>query len=361
MSSPRDARRTGQGLAGSWLGAVAACQLLGRGEWLRWSNRWQSTEPWAMRQGGAFAPWPQEGSNIPAVARRAKGYRKPSAQVPSAVEELASAEFLQRLRAVRQEDGGPQAERSEDLPDVDANWVAENANETARNVVTALCQHRFGEKVTVDEVIAGPPAAKGTEFIVTLALSDRMVFGSASSGQVQQFDRDTTTLLEQLKELCGWKLGIYRLKVQTPGVEEDLKSLEDLWRCELFPCYVEWVKGTSRFSRYLILDRNKTAASDVGVTIWRLADCSENHVKGKLSNKQRSQEFEILHGDFLKVRTHIDKKSYSRIKKAREVLRNEVRGVAAALAEPEDDLSGDPEADEAERSERSPTPLADRT
>ncbi|CAK8998259.1 unnamed protein product [Durusdinium trenchii] len=285
MSSPRDARRTGQGLAGSWLGAVAACQLLGRGEWLRWSNRWQSTEPWAMRQGGAFAPWPQEGSNIPAVARRAKGYRKPSAQVPSAVEELASAEFLQRLR-----DGGPQAERSEDLPDVDANWVAENANETARNVVTALCQHRFGEKVTVDEVIAGPPAAKGTEFIVTLALSDRMVFGSASSGQVQQFDRDTTTLLEQLKELCGWKLGIYRLKVQTPGVEEDLKSLEDLWRCELFPCYVEWVKGTSRFSRYLILDRNKTAASDVGVTIWRLADCSENHVKGKLSNKQRSQD-----------------------------------------------------------------------
>ncbi|CAK8998099.1 unnamed protein product [Durusdinium trenchii] len=99
--------------------------------------------------------WVEEGSNIPAVARRAKGYRKPSAQVPSAVEELASAEFLQRLR-----DGGPQAERSEDLPDVDANWVAENANETARNVVTALCQHRFGEKVTVDEVIAGPPGSQ---------------------------------------------------------------------------------------------------------------------------------------------------------------------------------------------------------
>eukprot|EP00913_Durusdinium_trenchii_P004052 g3754.t1 len=98
-----------------------------------------------------------------------------------------------------------------------------------------------------------------------------------------------------------------RAKTRDPG--QDLKSLEDLWRCELFPCYVEWA--------------------------WSLRG-SENHVKGKLSNKQRSQEFEILHGDFLKVRTHIDKKSYSRIKKAREVLRNEVRGVAAALAEPEE-------------------------
>eukprot|EP00434_Breviolum_minutum_P015102 symbB.v1.2.013315.t1/scaffold938.1/size150240/8 len=140
-----------------------------------------------------------------------------------------------------------------------------------------------------------------------------------------------------MAELFDWKLGIYRLKVQTPGVEEDLKSLADLWKCEFFPCYVEWVKGTSRYSRYLVLDQNKTVAANADVTIWRLADCTENHIKGKLTAKQRSQEFEILHGDFLKVRTHIDKKSYSRIKKAREVLRSK-KNVKTAEREDEEEL-----------------------
>ena len=42
----------------------------------------------------------------------------------------------------------------------------------------ALCRHRFGDRVSVDEVIAGPEAAKGTEFVVTLALSDRTVPGA---------------------------------------------------------------------------------------------------------------------------------------------------------------------------------------
>eukprot|EP00435_Cladocopium_sp_Y103_P004242 s552_g1.t1 len=103
-------------------------------------------------------------------------------------------------------------------------------------------------------------------------------------------------------ELHEWKLGIYRLKVQTPGVEEELKSLDDLWKCEFFPCYVEWVKGTSRYSRYLVLDQQKTASAKERATIWRLADCSENHIKGHmLTAKQKSQEFEILHEDFLKA------------------------------------------------------------
>lgn len=247
-------------------------------------------------------------------ARRAGGRRQETTSTPAAVEELASAEFLRRMR-----DGGPQAMQTEGLPEVEAQWVAEEARDTARNVVNALCRHRFGDKVCVDEVFAGPPAAKGTEFIVTLSLADRGALGSASSGQVQSFDRDTTTLLEQLKEKLGWKLGIYRLKVQTPGVEEELRSLDELWKCGLFPCYVEWVRGTSRYSRYLALDRNRTTEN---ATLWRLADCQENHGKtGRLSAKQRSLEFEILPEEFVKVRTHLDKTSHSRVTKAREVLR----------------------------------------
>lgn len=314
-----------------------ACQLL--------DPAWECfvrLQPWQSKVAAHAVPGCQR--QVASLVLRARGGpRTPSTEMPSAVQELASADFLRRLR-----DGGPQAERSEDLPVVNASWVAKDAHETARNVVNALCQHRFGAGVRVDEVIAGQEAAKGTEFIVTLALSDRSVFGSASSGQVQHFDRDTTALLEQLKELHEWKLGIYRLKVQTPGVEEELKSLDDLWKCEFFPCYVEWVKGTSRYSRYLVLDQQKTASAKERATIWRLADCSENHIKGHmLTAKQKSQEFEILHEDFLKVRTHIDKKSYSRIKKAREVLRSRPEA-ATEEEEAEDEDLGDPEADEME-------------
>ncbi|CAJ1416681.1 unnamed protein product [Effrenium voratum] len=54
--------------------------------------------------------------------------------------------------------------------------------------------------------------------------------------------------------------------------------------------------------------------------------CKENHLKGKvqLTEKQKSQEFEIPHAELVKVRTHIDKRTYGRIKKAREA-----RGEAA--------------------------------
>ncbi|CAE7767555.1 Psmd10, partial [Symbiodinium sp. KB8] len=51
-------------------------------------------------------------------------------------------------------DGGPQAMQTEGLPEVEAQWVAEEARDTARNVVNALCRHRFGDKVCVDEVDA---------------------------------------------------------------------------------------------------------------------------------------------------------------------------------------------------------------
>lgn len=53
-----------------------------------------------------------------------------------------------------------------------------DAAATARNVVDALCRHRFADRVSVDEVIQGPEQAKGTEFVVTLALSDRTVPGT---------------------------------------------------------------------------------------------------------------------------------------------------------------------------------------
>ena len=41
------------------------------------------------------------------------------------------------------------------------------------------------------------------------------------------------------------RLGIYRLKVQTPGVEEELKSLDDLWKCAASPEAFFWEQGPS--------------------------------------------------------------------------------------------------------------------
>ncbi|CAE8644808.1 unnamed protein product, partial [Polarella glacialis] len=186
-------------------------------------------------------------------------------------------------------DGGPQAKGSEDLPALDPAWVTEDPWQTARNVVNALCQHRFNDRVFVDEVLAGPESARGREFFVTLALADKDVLGSADSGQLKDFDRDTTNLLEQLKEkLGGWMQGIYRLKVQTPGVDKELTLPDDLWKCELFTCRVDWVNGTSRYTKYAVL-----LSADNATSTWKLADCTENvDVKiGKLTKNQKAARY----------------------------------------------------------------------
>jgi len=267
-------------------------------------------------------------------------------RAPSAVQDLASGDFLRNIR-----DGGPQARQSEGLPPVDPAWIGATAEDTARNVVGALCRHHYGDSVCVDEVLAGPDAARGREYTVTLALSDRHVFGSCHSTQVQDFDRDTTALLEELRRADGWDQRIYRLKVQTPGTDRELAIPDDLWKCELFPCCVHWEAGGKRHCRHL------QRLSD-GSGAWRLADASPNYQRDRqaLTQRQRDLRFDIEDADLIKVSIQVDTKSQKRLQKVKQALQlghgaelaEGLRHLAAEESEPDDEAAGveDPEVED---------------
>lgn len=259
------------------------------------------------------------------------------------VRDLAGGDFIRNIR-----DGGPQALQSEGLPPVESAWIGATAEETARNVVDALCQYHYGDSVHVDKVIAGADAARGREYTVTLALADRNIFGSCHSTQVRDFDRDTTALLEELRTVDGWDQRIYRLKVQTPGTDRDL-TIEDLWKCELFPCCVHWERDGKQHCRYL----HRVAGANAS---WRLADCSQNHQKGKsvLTQRQKDQNFTIEDTDLVKVTVQVDSKSYNRLQRVKEAMQLSQEGDLAeslsrlAAEHPEDGEAAREAADEAE-------------
>jgi len=202
---------------------------------------------------------------------------------PLAAEDLASAEFLSKIR-----DGGPQALQAEDLPDVDSAWIGDSPADTARNLVNALCRYHYGDSVSVDQVYEGPEANRGREYVVTLTLADPNVFGSCHSQQVRDFDRDTTCLIEELKTMDGWDQPIYKLSVQTPGTDKAMEIPDDLWKCEIFACRVQWEYEGKGDIKYL----NKLAGSD---RLWRLADIKENWDPkiGGLTERQRDALFTV--------------------------------------------------------------------
>jgi len=203
---------------------------------------------------------------------------------PLAARDLASTEFLSKLR-----DGGPQALQSEDLPDVDPAWIGESPSDTARNLVNALCRYHHGDSVSVDQVYEGPEANRGREYVVTLSLADRNVFGSPHSQQVKDFDRDTTTLIEELKNISGWDQPIYKLSVQTPGTDKIMEIPDDLWKCEIFACRVQWEDDSKRDIKYL----NRLAGTE---HLWRLANIQENwdpKVGERLTERQREAIFTV--------------------------------------------------------------------
>lgn len=232
-------------------------------------------------------------------------------KAPAAVQDLVSSNFLRNLR-----DGGPQARQSEDLPPIDPAWIGATAEETARNVVGALCRHHYGDSVCVDEVLAGTDAARGRDYTVTLALSDRHVFGSCHSTQIGDFDRDTTALLEELRKLDGWDQRIYKLKVQTPGTDRELAVPEDLWKCELLPCRVHWERDGKRQCRYLhrVPDANAT---------WQLSESEENYQGGRtvLTKKQRELRYTIEDADLVKVSININSRSLKKLQRAKAAKR----------------------------------------
>jgi len=125
----------------------------------------------------------------------AQRWRNASFQPPNVVEEFVSNEFIRMLR-----DGGPQAMKAEDLPELSLDWIGKTPAATAKNVVNALCFHRFGERVYVDRVHVVSDRARGVDFLVTLNLAAREILGSCNSINVRNFDRDTKELLELLKE-----------------------------------------------------------------------------------------------------------------------------------------------------------------
>lgn len=202
---------------------------------------------------------------------------------PLAATDLASAEFLSKVR-----DGGPQAVQAEDLPDVDPAWIGDSPADTARNLVNALCSYHYGDSVSVDQVYEGPEANRGREYVVTLALADPNVFGSCHSQQVRDFDRDTTCLIEELKTMDGWDQPIYKLSVQTPGTDKTMEIPDDLWKCEIFACRVQWEYDAKRDIKYL----NRLAGTD---HLWRLADIKENWDPqiGGLTERQRDAVFTV--------------------------------------------------------------------
>lgn len=231
---------------------------------------------------------------------------------PPGVDQISSADFIRHIR-----DGGPQAIQSEGLPLVDSTWIGSSPEETARIVVNKLCHYRFGDGVCVDEVFAGPDSPRGTEYVISLTLADRMILGSCHSTQIQHFDRDTTCLLESLKELDGWNQPIYKLEVRTPGVEKDLKVPDDLWRCELFASHVTWSPGgEKRYNKHLTRVPNNS-------TLWRLADVNENYKPKKQTlDKQQQAKIYTIEEDWIqKVSLHMDSKSRNKLEKARKQVR----------------------------------------
>lgn len=256
-----------------------------------------------------------------------KAQRKP---LPPEVEHLISSNFIQRIR-----DSGPLdiAPEGIDLPEVDAAWIADNPEDTARNVVNALCVHRFGESVCVDQVIGGSDAARGREYKVTLSLTDRAILGSCVSSQVQQFDKCTESLLESLRELDGWTQPIYRLTVQTSGLD-DLILPDDLWRCDHFPCEVTWQNSDGK-TRTDFLKRwhNETES-------WSLAGCAENWGKtGHLTNQQKAMQFSIPSEAIQRARLHLDGRSQRLLRVAKQALRlRETHGLFSATRPPVADL-----------------------
>eukprot|EP00435_Cladocopium_sp_Y103_P001093 s3332_g1.t1 len=117
------------GALGATVLLALACQLLDPAWECRGSPKWLHMRFQAARD--RWHLWSCEPEAPKPVMGAVGGPRTPSTEMPSAVQEiaeLASADFLRRLR-----DGGPQAERSEDLPVVNASWVAKDAHETARN------------------------------------------------------------------------------------------------------------------------------------------------------------------------------------------------------------------------------------
>lgn len=212
-----------------------------------------------------------------------EGWRVKRDAPPLAAADLASAEFLSKLR-----DGGPQAVQAEDLPAVDPAWIGDSPADTARNLVNVLCRYHYGDSVSVDQVYEGPDANRGREYVVTLALADPNVFGSCHSQQVKEFDRDTTSLIEELKKIDGWDQRIYKLSVQTPGTDKTMEVPDDLWKCEIFACRVRWEYEGKSDTKYL----NKLAGTD---RLWRLADIKENWDPqvGELTERQREALFTV--------------------------------------------------------------------
>ncbi|CAK0893992.1 unnamed protein product [Prorocentrum cordatum] len=308
---------------------------------------------WLCAAPGRRSPaHPQGGARrLPrAVARRA-GWEEDSGEfdndwrvdrpaLPSSVSQLASTVFLRHVR-----DGGPAAAELGGLPPADPKWIAEDEFGTARNVVNALCCHRFGEGVyveSVDRLVDRGQA--GAEYVVTLSLSDRSIFGSCDSGQCQHFDRDTTSLLEALKELDGWNQKIYKLKVQTPN-SHALKVPDDLWRCEVFPCLVVQKSGQRQY-----LNRVEGTTD-----LWRLARCKENYQDtGRLTPEEEKLRLNIPPESILRATVHVDRKSRLAMEEARRTLREEAKKQRMA----QDEL--DRARERQERQERLEASAADR-
>lgn len=286
----------------------------------------------------------------------AKKTGEPARPPPKAVQDLISNDFIRRIR-----DGGPLAQQSTDLPPTDAAWIDDDSAMTARNVVNALCRRRFGDLVCVDEVIGGPAQARGIEYIVTLSLGDRDLLGSPNSIHLRDFDRDTTAMLEGLKEVEGWRKDIYRLKVQSPGVESDAMRLpEDLWKCEAFPCHVVWEVGSSRYDKYLNIVPGST-------NTWRLADTDKNWLKKpQLTREQREKTWTIELEDISRIAVHMDSRSHNKLMKLKEWMKTqnvtdaqraqlEALGAGDEVAGEEDD--DEEEEDDEEESEDDGEPI----
>lgn len=254
------------------------------------------------------------------VPEEAGTWKKPRDSPPSAVTDLASAEFISRLR-----DDGPQEVMSEGLPEADPAWILpKDAAGTARNVAEALCKFRFGSEVVVDEVRGGFEG-----FLVTLALADGGILGSCFSNQVRRFDKDLQRTVVALDEMTDGDQPLNKLRVQTLGVDYELEIPEDLWRCELFPCKVRWRIGAKNSNKcdtkYLQRVRGKTE-------MWKLADTPENHPPGKhrLTKKQEMAAYEIEVDRIVSATVHMDSRSQRKLRKAklamqaqREAARNE--------------------------------------
>jgi len=232
---------------------------------------------------------------------------------PPGAEAIADPDFLRRLH-----NSGP-VQLSQDVPAIDPTWAESDPGSLSRKVVEALCAHRFGESVSPETRSKGE-SSRGKQVLVTLDLTSKDVLGSCLDGQIHSFDKATGYMMDILRETDESLLKPL-LKVQTPGAEPVL-SVEELWKCQVFPCSVRWRVEDSVFNRYLSLVGNST-------TEWQLAATMANYGKsGRLTKEQMEVRYNIEHSQLESVTLHLDGRSQRRLRIVRQALREAQKELA---------------------------------